>query len=183
MRILHSTPPSRPRAGYSLIEVLLAILVLSGGTLVLSKTLAASVGVADATRERSAALEAARRVLEELQDETFSEVFARYNATPDDDPAGAASPGAGFAVEGLSALESDADGMVGEIVFPVQGGELREDVELFALGMPRDLDGLNGIDDADHSGDYALLPVLVRVVWRGSDAPMQVELRTILAQR
>jgi len=174
----------RSQGGFSLIEVMMAVVVLSVGTLMLSKTLMASASLSDAVRQRTIAIEAARRLLEELQDQEFSDVFARYNAAPGDDPGVAGTaPGASFAVDGLTALEDDGDGIVGEIVFPVEGNELREDADLTTLGMPLDLDGLNGVDNADHADDYRLLPVLVRVAWRGADGPMQVELRTILAQR
>ena len=49
------------------------------------------------------------------------------------------------------------------------------------MGMPRDLDGDGVIDALDHSGDYRLLPVLVRVAWRGSSGPAKLEFRTMLA--
>lgn len=150
----------------------MAVAVLAVGTLVLSKTLMASASLSLTVRERATATEAARRVLEELQDQPFSEVLALYTGA-----------NANFAVDGLAPQESDGDGMVGEIVFPVEDGELREDLDLPKLGTPLDLDGLGGIDGADHAADYRLLPVLVRVAWRGGDGPMLVELRTILAQR
>ena len=39
-------------------------------------------------------------------------------------------------------------------------------------------DGL--VDAADHAGDYAALPVVVRVEWTGQSGPARVEIRTTL---
>ena len=50
--------------------------------------------------------------------------------------------------------------------------QLHEDMDLPALGFPRDLNGDGAIDGADHAGDYSILPVQVVVRWRaaGGDA-------------
>ena len=152
-------------------------------TLGFSQALVAGMRLADSTRERALAVQAARQCIEELEDETFAQVFARYNANAADDPGGAGTaPGASFTVEGLTPLVDDADGKVGEIVFPVDGTQLSENVDLPELGMPRDLNGDgDSLDDA--TVGYELLPVLVRVEWRAQGAPMKVELRTYLCAR
>jgi type II secretory pathway pseudopilin PulG len=165
-----------------MLEVMCAVVVLALAALGLSRTMMASSQLANVTRQRALATEAARRTLEELEDATFADVFKLYDANPAND-GGAAAPGAGFAVAGLDPVAGDADGLVGEIVFPVVGTQLRENAHLPALGMPRDLDGNGVVDALDHATNYQLLPVLVRVVWRGDPAPMRVELRTILAKR
>ncbi|MSR61888.1 MAG: prepilin-type N-terminal cleavage/methylation domain-containing protein [Planctomycetes bacterium] len=172
------------RAGFSLLEVLCAVVVLAMAALGLSRTMVASSQLASATRERAVAVEAVRRMLEDLQDADFAQVFALYDANPANDPGGAGTaPGATFSADGLDATLSDADGLVGEIVFPVTGTQLREDKQLPQLGMPMDLDGNGAVDALDHATNYQLLPVLVRVAWRGQTAPMQVEQSTILAER
>lgn len=160
-----------------------AVAFLLVATLGFSQSLIAGMRLADTTRERALATQAARQILEELQDEDFAEVFALYNANPADDPvlAGTA-PGATFAVDGLRPNPGDADGQVGEIVFPVIGDELREDAPAPELGMPLDLNA-DGLDALDHAGNYQLLPVAVRVSWRSNGAAMQVELRTYLCAR
>jgi type II secretory pathway pseudopilin PulG len=171
-------------AGFSQLEVLCAVVVLALAALGLARTMVASTQLANASRQRALATEAARQKLEELQDTAFDQVFRSYDAFPANDPGGAGTaPGATFAVAGLDATADDPDGIVGEVVFPVNGSELREDVDLPLLGMPHDLDGDGAIDAADHAGDYQLLPALVRVRWRSDTAPMLVELRTILAER
>ena len=49
-----------------------------------------------------------------------------------------------------------------------------------ALGMPRDLDGQGGIDAQDHSNDYCILPVTVRLEWRGAAGDSQLDLHMVL---
>jgi len=60
------------------------------------------------------------------------------------------------------------------------GWILREDVELPALGMPRDLNGDNLVDSEDHRGDYVLLPVCVRIRWTGRTGPQELRITTML---
>jgi hypothetical protein len=86
-------------------------------------------------------------------------------------------------VKGLQVPDGDAIGSVGEIVFPTIGTQLREDVVDPELGMPRDLNGDGIIDSADHAGDYKLLPVLLRLHWKGVGVKRSVVVRTLLADR
>jgi hypothetical protein len=169
----------------TLIEVLCAMAVLMLGVLGFAQAIAASAKNTQAMRENTLATQAARRVLEEIQANVFAEIFWRYNATTADDPGGAGTAqGSTFGVTGLSAAPDDPDGIVGEIVLPVDPAApavLREDVVDASLGMPHDLDGDGVIDAADHAGDYRLLPVIVRVRWRGAGGVGTVELRTMLA--
>jgi len=132
--------------------------------------------------ERTLALQAAESSIEALQAAVFSEAFARFNATIADDPPGGESPGAAFDVPGLSPWPGDPDGLPGEILFPGDNVELRENVADVELGMPRDLtlDDPPVIDGLDHSGDYRVLPVRVRVRWRGVLGEREVTLGTIL---
>jgi hypothetical protein len=69
---------------------------------------------------------------------------------------------------------------VGEIVFPLAAGELREDLDEPRMGMPRDLTGEGDIDNLDHSLDYRLLPVLVRLRWLGAGGHAKFELLTVI---
>ena len=69
--------------------------------------------------ENAVAVEAARAMIERMRNEDFSEVYALYNSDPLDDPLVPGSgPGHRFAVSGLTALESVADGLIGEVQFP-----------------------------------------------------------------
>jgi hypothetical protein len=59
--------------------------------------------------------------------------------------------------------------------------QLREDFVDERLGMPRDLNGDNIIDDKDHSEDYILLPVCVTIDWQGANGPQRCRVYTMLA--
>lgn len=120
-------------------------------------------------------------MIEALQGEVFREAFVRYNAIPDDDPAGGDSPGDSFAVAGLEPLPADPDGLPGEVIFPGDGVQLLEHVVDVELGMPRDLGGATGVDADDHASDYRALPVMVRVRWRGISGEQEIVLATTLS--
>jgi len=170
-----------------MVEAALAIAMLVLGLLGMSQAVSGSLVTSRQSQEASIATDAARVMLEALSTEDFATIFARYNDTELDDPVtGPAARGAGFEVDGLQALEGDDVGLAGEIMFPtadaVGGGlELREDIDLPGLNMPRDLTGDGVIDALDHSTDYQTLPVMVRVRWRSASGPALVELKTILA--
>jgi type II secretory pathway pseudopilin PulG len=172
------------RSGFSLLELLIAVGVLLFGLLGFSQAVLRSAAQNESAREGALAAEAAREVLERLQTEDFRNLFRTYNADPADDPLGPGSaPGPNFAVAGLDAQDGDADGMAGRIEFPVAAGApgvLREDVDVVGMGMPRDLDGDDVVDAADHKGDYRLLPVIVRISWRGRATNSEAEFRTVL---
>ena len=144
MKGLRRFRPQRGKGGgFSQLELLCAITVMVLATLGFVTGMISSVRLAHAVRERTLATEHARRVIEEMQDATFSQVFAKYGS--------GTAPGPSFAVEGLTPLADDADGMVGEIQFPTSGAQLREDVVMRTLGMPRDLNGSGTIDAANHA--------------------------------
>jgi len=168
----------------TLVELMIAMVVLLFGLLGFTHSILRAVATNEATRESAIADEAARQMLETLQASPFDDVFALYNAVTADDPGGSGTaPGSGFAVAGLDPVEGDPDGLVGEILFPVTDvspGVLREDLASTLLGTPRDLNGDGGTDSNDHSGDYRILPVVVRLTWRGASGVTQVNFRTML---
>jgi hypothetical protein len=127
-------------------------------------------------REAAIAEQAARSILAELRTVPFADIFATWSAAPN------------VAVAGLNARPDDADGMVGEIRFPTELNalgvlELRENVDMPVLGMPRDLNG-DGLppDGADHSADYVILPVTVLLEWRGTAGDARLEFHTVLSR-
>ena len=87
-------------------------------------------------------------------------------------------------MQGLEAVQGDADGMALEVMLPatIVAGvpQLREDVNNIPLGCPRDLTGDGVIDANDHASDYQILPVMIRVRWRGQAGTAVYELRTSL---
>lgn len=138
------------------------------------------------SHENPTAAEAVRVVLEQMRNEDFADLYALYNADPADDPDGeGTAPGNRFQVAGLAAMEDAPNGLVGEVIFPSAEVEpdvwqLREDMEDDRLGMPRDLNGDSLIDDQDHSADYLLMPICVRVEWAGRYGRRQLEMHTML---
>jgi type II secretory pathway pseudopilin PulG len=158
----------RVRSGITLLDVTIAAALLAIAITSLMSLILSSVRLGRVNRETALANQAARRMIEQIQAVGFANIFATFSANPD------------FAVSGLDPQRGDADGMPGRISFPTVGGELREDVVDEGLDMPRDLDGDDAVDGADHAGDYVVLPVRVRVEWRGVSGDRAVELTTLL---
>ena len=164
----------------TLIEVAIAGCVMVIGLLGFLQVVVMSIGSSAANREADLATRAARETIERIQATDFLTLPATYGVPP-----GGAVPGNGFDVPGLDPDRDDPDGLVGEIVLPVTaaGGpvQVREDLQMPELGMPRDLDGDGAIDAADHSADMKILPVLVRLRWRGAAGVSRMEFRTMVA--
>jgi hypothetical protein len=163
---------------------MVAVTILLFGLLGFTHSILRAVATNESTRESAIAGEAARQMLETLQAAEFDEVFRLYNQVAGDDPDGpGTAPGSGFAVPGLEPVDGDPDGLVGEILFPASDavpGMLREDLVSAPLGMPRDLDGDGNVDGFDHSTDYRILPVVVRLTWRGTNGVTRAQFRTLL---
>ncbi|MBL8858074.1 MAG: prepilin-type N-terminal cleavage/methylation domain-containing protein [Planctomycetes bacterium] len=179
------TRTSRRRSGFTLIELAVGMAILVIGVLGFSQSLVSAQKLDVKNREMDRAAQAAREVMERMRAESFPDVFRRFNTVTADDPGGAGTaPGAGFSVAGLTARAGDADGLPGEIIFPTLSASpeaIHETVVNAQLGMPRDLNGDGVIDAADHSTDYRVLPVIVRVSWRGVGGDGYYELQTMLA--
>lgn len=173
------------RTGFTLVELVVGIAVLVIGVLGFSRAIVSSTISSQKTREVDRATQAARQILERIEATAFADRFRSFNNDPSDDPGGVGTaPGANFAVTGLSPLPGDADGLPGEVIFPTQAGfpaRLREDVVMPELGMPRDLNGDGVVDANNHATDYTILPVIVRVRWRGVGGLGAFELKTMLA--
>lgn len=168
------------RAGFGLLEVLVAVSVFVVAIGALTTSLVTSTSLVHGNRESAVALDAVQSVMARLRTTPFDEVFARYNADPTDDP-DSESPGRGFAVDGLTAAPGDADGLPGRIDFPGNGFQLLENVVDRGLGMPRDLDGDGAEDGADHATDYRILPVRIVVDWSGQGGVQHLEFVTALS--
>jgi hypothetical protein len=171
-----------------MLELLLVMSVLMVALLATSQSLGASLQLNNSNRESALANDGLREQLEILQGvEDFASIFALYNADPGDDPVGTVAPGSGFSVAGLQPADDDPDGFVGEIVFPTVVGpgglELHEDLDDPELGLPRDLDASGDVDGEDHADDYRLLPVTLRLRWRGQNGVRTRAVHTLLADR
>lgn len=168
-----------------MVEVMVALVLLSVAMLGFSRSVVSSMVAADTDREVRSATEASRGAMERLSGSDFSTVFRLYNGDPDDDPiAAGTAPGLAFDIDGLDAQAGDPDGRVGSVSLPfveVDGAwQVREDLVMPELGMPRDLSGDGVIDDQDHSLDYVLLPARIQIDWRGAGGDAHVEFHTVL---
>jgi len=193
-------------AGTTLLEVMIVLSILVFVVSVFHGMILANQGLRETNRQNAIAAEAARVIVEEMRSQDFRQVYALYDSDPSNDPGGAGTaPGSRFAVSGLRPLASSPDGLQGEVVFPSKlvvvpqtnataqevgtGGtttttttewRLLETYEDEGLGMPRDLNGDSIIDDLDHSQDYIILPVRVRVEWQGNHGSRSLEISTML---
>lgn len=167
----------------TLVEVMVALVILTVSTYMLSSTITAAVAHSEIKRERALAVEAAMNVLETMRAYPFEELHRLYNDDPNDDPDGVGTaPGPHFAAPGLSPVTGDADGFVGRVLLPGMEATLHEDVVIDELGMPRDLDGDLKVDDEDHADDYMILPAKVFVEWEGTAGSRVFEMSTMFSQ-
>ena len=177
------------RDGFSLIEITVAITVMLAAVLFILQASVQAHRLARTNRETALATAAARQALEQVQAETFSDAFARFNDADADDPGGiGTAPGSTFDVPGLRPSPDDVDGIVGQITFPDQMSllgvlELREDVNDPQLELPRDLNGDGAVDALDHSGDYRLLPVRVELEWSGHNGNRTLVVNSLISER
>ena len=183
---MRSRPDRSPRlraradeSGFTLLELIMGTTVLAIGICGLAVTLVYSMTLAETNRESSEARIAAKEILERVRAVPVEEIFATFNATDEDDPSGA--PGSTFQLT-RTATDGATAAYTGLVEFPIgtDPGVLREDLEDELLGMPRDLNGDGVIDAGNHAGDYKILPLRIKVVWRGKAGPRTFELCTVL---
>ena len=168
--------------GFTLIELVAAGAILAIGACGLSSVLVNAMTTTAVNRESSQARAAAQQLLEQIQNIPVGDVFATFNDDTRDDPLGpSTAPGSSFEIE-LKPAAAQVSSMTGEVLFPTltSMGALREDVRDEQLGMPRDLNGDGEIDSLSHSRDYVVLPVRIRVVWRGATGQRSLEMCSLL---
>jgi hypothetical protein len=162
-----------------------AVALLLTGLLGLARALTGALDLGQESRGTALATAAAQGAVEALFAADFARAFALYNDDPSDDPDGhGTAPGARFAVAGLE--PASGDGSQGRILFPVESdapGVLREDLLDARLRTPLDLDLDGALDDADHSADYRILPVVVRIEWHDGGRTRELEVATLLGAR
>ena len=177
MSVIHTeSAPASSQAGFSLLEVLIAVAVFAIALGPITSSLITSNSLVSTNRETSIAMDAALSLVARLKAEDFDSLYRRYNPDPGDDPNGSGSaPGANFVVLGLDPVSGDPDGMVGRILFPGTGAELLENLDDVEFGTPRDLNGDGAIDAVDHGDEFIILPIKVRIEWTGHSGDRFVE--------
>ena len=150
-------------------------------------TITSTATLARSNEETTRAYQAAREAVEQLMSANASVLFALYNDTPlDDPPPPGGLPAKNFDVFGLDPVEGDPDGLVGSVLVPVDAGnplQLRENRRDESFGLPRDLNADGVMDNNDHSGDYVLLPMRVRLDWQGISGERHLELDLLVGAR
>jgi len=172
-------------SGLTLIEIMLTTVIMLIAVGGLSSSILSSVRLGRVNDESARAHAGARQMAEIIQDVDFGDIYAMFNSDASDDPV-VDAPGDTFGINGLTLQTDDVDGAVGQILFPTMvtagGLALREDVVDADLGMPRDLNGDGVIDSDNRAGDYLVLPVTIRVQWRGAAGNRQIDLDLLMVE-
>lgn len=184
------TPKRRRAAGLTLVELIIAVAVMSVALLALVTVILVSTQLQRVTREKTLAYNAARGKIEEMRNTTtFAEIFVRYNSSTADNPGAGSSPGNTFDVTGLLRVQTATP--VGRIDFPESGGALREDIHSIdsalatGLGMPsgKDLNRDGAIDSSSHNADFKILPIRIVIRWLSGPTPVQIEVKSFIGEK
>ncbi|MAF65901.1 MAG: hypothetical protein CMJ84_09640 [Planctomycetes bacterium] len=162
--------PGRPdprRAGFTMMELSLAITVLMVALLAMSASTLHTHSLRRQNRERAVAQNAVRLISEEIQAFSARTLLANPGQWSEDLVAA-------FEVEGLFGPTFDVTGLgpangqsaVGSVLV-ITDEELTDAQLGFELGMPRDLDGDGEADNGDVTEGARILPVVVRLRWKG----------------
>lgn len=173
----------RDRGGFTLIEIMIAVVVGTVATYMLSTSVTAAVANTVTRQQRAVAAEGAMNCMEQIRSKPMELVFALFNENPGDDPGGEGTAfGPYFDVVGLSPV-LDEEGVpqpIGQVLLPGDGTTLDETFEQPEFGLPRDLNGDLHVLPGDCSSDYLVLPVTVRVEWRSQLGDRSLEISTLL---
>lgn len=182
-----------------MIEVMISMTVISIAVIGVMNSVTSSASLTEAERETSVAYRAAQRAIEQLQGAPFEDVWALYNASPNDDPPNdrTGAPGSDFDVPGLPHQAADPDRHAGHISFPINIGAgpsivLLEDLQQpdFDLSSDRptrmtgeyeDHANVSDVAGIDPARGYLLLPVRVEIEWAGVTGDRSIAVETILA--
>lgn len=169
--------------GFTLVEVMIAVVVGTVATYILSSSVTSAVSSTVTRQQRAVAAEGAMNRMELIRATPVDAVFALFNADPTDDPGGVGTaPGPHFSVDGLPpVLDEDGEPLpIGTVLLPGLGAVLDETLEQPEFGLPRDLDGDLEVRPGDCSRRYLVLPVTVRIRWRSRLGDRSLELSTLL---
>jgi len=153
------------------VELVIALGVIAVSLVALLGVIFSSGALQETTRERAAAYNYIRKLLEEMRSTPqFSQIYTLYK-----------SGGAKFPTQNdlrqFLGLNPPSSGALLTIQFPEKNGVLNESVVDADLGMPKDLDWSGSVEDKDVSTTYKILPVKVIVRWSskgGADSQVQI---------
>lgn len=155
---------TRPDAGLSVLEVMLALAMIMIGLTAMTTTTLATHKLRRSDSDRQLAVAALESLLEEVQvvaestpkdgTDWASQVLATF-----------AAPADRFPVLGLDPWDGEPSVLSVEIL---SNETLSDDTLGFNLGMPRDLDNDGASDNPDVTDTARMLPVIVRARWQSS---------------
>ena len=152
------------RPGFTLIEVMIAAVILAGAVLGMAALIPSVTLNTEVTQESNLAMAAAHQMAEAVRqyaDDSYAWTWRAYNDDASDDPSGIGSaPGSTFTVSGLVA--ADGSLQVGTVAF-----YLDETATDDRVGLPKDLDGDGAATSVDVSTSYTLMPFTISVDWLG----------------
>lgn len=156
-----------------MIEAVVVMSILLMGLLAMTSTSVTVHALRESDRERRLANSALDSIIEDIKgvsnaqvgtDPTWSQNFVNAYAI-------GGTPGPQYQVSGLEVR----DGEPSIITVTVTTDETLTDQELGVnLGMPRDLDNDDAVDNADVTATASILPVIVRVRWNGSSGNREI---------
>lgn len=182
-RIFSRTRGDKGLRGFTVVEVMIAVVVGTVATYILSASVTAAVMSTASRQQRVVAAEGAVNCMEQIRSMPMALVFALFNDDPSDDPDGEGTGrGPFFDVEGLSPVldEQGEPRPTGRVLLPGDGAVLDETLDQPQFGLPRDLDGDLEVLPGDCSSDYLVLPVTVRIEWRTKLGDRTMEVSTLL---
>ena len=164
--LMQQNPQNGTRSGFSLVEVMVALAVLTIGLGAVTLTLTSTHTLSEWNKDRRAAENSLHAICEEilaLSDSHYGAELGWSSALSSAIDEGG-SLGGTFSVGGLSPIEGEAS--VGTI--RVVLSEMLTDANLgVQLGLPRDLDGNQFVGDPDVRLSAHILPIVVKVRWAG----------------
>lgn len=179
-----SKPRPSAQGGFSLVEMMLVMVVLTVAVSMLSGLVASTASMGPLQLQNALASEAARAQLELMRTEPPGRVFALFNDIPGDDPEGpGTAPGSSFFVPGLSSRLDDADGLCGRVRFPTLEGRLNESVADASLGMPRDLDFDGTLETQPVDTTYRILPIEVLIEWQHAETERSFSIFSMIVRQ
>jgi len=174
--------PHASRSGFSLVDVCLSMALLVIGLGVLIGSTFSAMKLDQVNASTALASQALRGLCEELQAMPIDEVLDSYVLQDNEDERLRAAKLARLTPRDPALASRAGQKPVARARFPLgeDGRTLREDLELPALGLPRDLDGDGAIDGADKRASFRILPVVLELDWEGPSGPQHLSVATVL---